>query len=324
MRLRWGIVLIASIVGALALPSGASADGGAYIEFNGTYFLPGDGLEGVAYVSVPRDKERLFDQGPFYAYLLPSGASLREGRPLPAGAIRAGTFTIHAGKQQSFELTVAFTVPQIESGEYWVELCNDPCSIAGFREPLTGQITVVATAREAQLLVQQNHLRSRLYGLKRQLHKSDSALKELQAGSAALAEDAATERTQVDELTAALDRTRSTIAALRTNGRPIVAPWGAALIVLALLGLAAAIAFRRRPGPGTTPAAARGLTDHDPADDHVGSVGRTGEHREDRRLVGGVGGVDLQDDPHGLTVGDAAKRVAAARDVQRDVGAVGE
>src|SRR5688572_28254386 len=87
----------------LATPTGAVANGGSYIEFDQTHYVPGDAGMASAYVSVPRSKAGLFDHGPFYLFAVPEGR-LREGRPIPDSAIRLGTFTVEKEKRRTYEL----------------------------------------------------------------------------------------------------------------------------------------------------------------------------------------------------------------------------
>jgi hypothetical protein len=57
-------------------------------------------------------------------------------------------------------------------------LCNDPCTIDGFREPLRGQFAVVETAREAQLLIQNGRLHGQLSAARRNVSKVEDRLEE--------------------------------------------------------------------------------------------------------------------------------------------------
>ena len=80
-----GAALVVSLL--LVTPTGANANGGAYLEFDKTHYLPGDMGVAVGYVTVPKTKRDLLDRGPFYLFAVPEGM-LREGRSIPAGAIR--------------------------------------------------------------------------------------------------------------------------------------------------------------------------------------------------------------------------------------------
>ncbi len=245
MRAR-ALVLTTVTVVALTAPR-ASANGGAYIEFAGTHHLPGEQVTGTVYVSIPAGKTELLDRGPFYAYVLPPGTAIDPGRGLPAGAIRVGTFTIEQGKDQT-ELKVTFTVPQTEGDYYSFGLCNDPCTLNGFGEPVSGVLSVVATEREAALLGDVSTLHSQLAGLKRELRKGEKgAEEELASLSGALDESEAARQALTDHVSsleqqvAAADTAREEAA-----GRPLVHPWAAAAVAIALIALALVFAGRRR------------------------------------------------------------------------------
>ena len=176
MRAR--TVIVAAMVATMGLAPGvASANGGAYIEFEGTHHLPGEQVTGEVSVSVPQSERDLLDRGPFYAYLLPGNAFIEAGRPIPAGAIRVGTFTVEPGGMQT-ELRVSFTVPEVTGDYYQVGLCNDPCTVDGFGETVSGSISIVATAREASLLTQNGKLHARAAGLERDLRKAAKTAEE--------------------------------------------------------------------------------------------------------------------------------------------------
>ena len=85
MRARRGIVIAATVGAVLLSPVAARADGGAYIEFDRTHYLPGETATGEAYVYLEKQHQGLLDRGPFYAYLLTDGVFVRRGHPIPAG-----------------------------------------------------------------------------------------------------------------------------------------------------------------------------------------------------------------------------------------------
>jgi hypothetical protein len=138
--------------------------------------------------------------------------SLEEDRPLPNGVIRVGTFSIEHENGKSFELRVSFTVPDLPGAFYSIAFCNDPCTISGFREPLTGVVSIVRTAREGHLLTEQSRLDSRIFGLRHQLRKAERAGEELRAqlfASEAERQRLSSELSRLeDELTAPLPRPR--------------------------------------------------------------------------------------------------------------------
>jgi hypothetical protein len=240
------LLLMAMIGGSvLVAPIGAEANGGAYLEFDRTYYLAGDSGHAVTYVSLPASKEHLLEEGPFYVFALPAGATLREGRPIPSSAIRLGIVTV-TEEDEAYEFTTEFTVPELDPGFYEIGVCNDPCTISGFRESLGGSLSIVETRREAQLLTTNDRLRGQLFGARREVRRAERRLTAAEGELEAQLTFGSSERS---ELAAEIERLETQLAAARTraasSGRTPFDPWvvGAILIVTAF---AAVLAFRRR------------------------------------------------------------------------------
>jgi len=237
--------LVTAIAGALLLvaPTDAIANGGSYLEFDQTHYLPGDAGVATTYVSVPRWKVGLFDRGPFYLFAVPEGM-LREGRPIPASAIRVGTFTVEKEKGSSYELRAEFTAPEITSGSYFMGLCDDPCTTAGFREPLFGSISIVATRREGELLTQNDTLQGKLFGARRETRRAERRLESAQGELETRLAFGASERAR---MSTKIDRLETQLAAARADhsSRTPFEPWVVAAILLLAI-VAAVLAFRRR------------------------------------------------------------------------------
>ena len=213
MRARRWLGFVLSVAWVLTLaPADASADGGAYIDLDRTHFLVGSTGHAETYVSVPASKQGLLERGPFYLYVTPSRSPLTEGRPLPSGAVRLATMTIEHDRGKAFELSASFTVPDLPGDYYALGVCNDPCTISGFREPLTGDISIVQTLREAQLLNERQHLVGETYGLKRQIRK-------LRNGSADLERRLSYAGMQESGLNATVTRLRTALADARADVR---------------------------------------------------------------------------------------------------------
>ena len=238
-RGRW--IGAAVLVGAtLGWPSVAWADGGAYLDLDRTHYLPGQTAHAEGYVSVPRAKQHLFERGPFYVFVVPPRTVVREGRPIPTNAVRVGTVSIERERGTTFELRSSFVVPELRGDSYWLHVCNDPCTISGFREPLTGTISIVATAREGKLLTEVSRLNGRMSSLRRQVRKAERADEELRA-QLGVAEVARSELAiRVRELDAAAAR------ATPSGRRPLVSTWAALTLAGGLLALALALVARRR------------------------------------------------------------------------------
>jgi hypothetical protein len=240
------LLLMAMIGGSvLVAPIGAEANGGAYLEFDRTYYLAGDSGHAVTYVSLPASKEHLLEEGPFYVFALPAGATLREARPIPSSAIRLGIVTV-TEEDEAYEFTTEFTVPELDPGFYEIGVCNDPCTISGFRESLGGSLSIVETRREAQLLTTNDRLRGQLFGARREVRRAERRLTAAEGELEAQLTFGSSERS---ELAAEIERLETQLAAARTraasSGRTPFDPWvvGAILIVTAF---AAVLAFRRR------------------------------------------------------------------------------
>jgi len=240
----------------LAIPLEAGADGGAYLQFDDTHYQPGDPVTGGGWIYVPEDKQFLLDRGPFYAWLVPGGPAIQEGRPLPEGVIRLSEVEFEPYRKTEFELHVAFTMPDVEGAYYTVAICNDPCTISGFREPLNGPISVVHTAREGELLNEVARQQSGVYNLKWKLGKTEKAAKELGETLDASRDHALALSAEISRLERELEVANSRPAlapATVIDDRPLVEAWalfglGIALIV-GLLTLALALAFSRRSAP---------------------------------------------------------------------------
>jgi hypothetical protein len=241
------MLFLTTVIGAMVLvsPSGAAANGGAYLEFDRTYYVAGDEGHGVTYVSLPARKKHLLDEGPFHVFALPRGVSLREGHPIPPTAIRLGTVTV-IEEGESFEFETDFIVPDLDPGWYEIGVCNDPCTISGFRESLGGSLSIVETRREAQLLTANDRLRGQLFGARREARRAERRLTEVEAELETQLAFGSEERI---ELAAEIDRLETQLASARSRGaaegRTQFDPWLVDAILLVTLAIAV-LAFRRR------------------------------------------------------------------------------
>jgi predicted aminopeptidase len=240
------MLFLTTTIGAMVLlsPSGAAANGGAYVEFDRTFYVAGDEGHGVTYVSLPAGKEHLLDEGPFHLFALPRGASLREGHPIPSSAIRLGTVTV-TEEDGSYEFETDFIVPDLDPGWYEIGVCNDPCTISGFRESLGGSFSIVETRREAQLMTANGRLRGQLAGARVEARRAERRLAEAEDELEAQLAFGGEERT---ELAAEIDRLQTQLASARSRaahtGRTPFDPWLVGAILLVTLVIAV-LAFRR-------------------------------------------------------------------------------
>ncbi len=239
MRTRRWLSFVLPLAWVLALmPGGASADGGAYIDLDRTHFVVGSSGHAETYVSVPARKQHLFERGPFYLYVTPIRSPVIEGRRLPSTATRVATMTIEHDRGTAFELSANFTVPDLPGDYYALAVCNDPCTISGFREPLTGEISVVQTAREAELLTKQRHLIGKRFALRRQI-------KRLRNDDADLEGHLSYAGMQGSELYATVVRLRSALADARADAGRSTFPWIPILLVMAFVGAVGMISITR-------------------------------------------------------------------------------
>ncbi|HSJ51760.1 MAG TPA: hypothetical protein VLA90_10835, partial [Actinomycetota bacterium] len=254
--MRGGARLVVMVTGALLLiPGSAAANGGAYFDLDRTHVTPGERTAVRAYVFVPERKQHLLEQGPFYVYLLPKGAWIREGRPVPDEAIRLGALTLEPERRETFELELEFNVPEVPSGFYSLGACNDPCTLSGLREPLSGELSIVETPREADLLTRQFKLETRIWRLQRDVRRAERRLERAIMQLAQSQEDNDVLAEMVNEargeLRAAQSQPRAP-AAVEAEERPLVD--GRVLIATALLlVVAAALRGRRRPAGAEIP-----------------------------------------------------------------------
>jgi hypothetical protein len=233
-----GLSSIALVVAA----SSGRADGGAYIDLNRTHYLPGQTAVAETYVTVPRSKQHLLTRGPFYAFLVTGRTWPQEGRPIPDDAVRVGTFTVEHDAGTTFELTAQLSIPDVAGDFYGLALCNDPCTVAGFREPISGTISIVQTAREAALLHERQRLEARSWHLRRELRRDARELDGLRVEFEARERDRAYLAAEVNRLNRALERASSSDGA----SRPLVDGWAAGMVGGLAAGATAVVLVRRR------------------------------------------------------------------------------
>jgi hypothetical protein len=236
---RW--IGAAILVGAtLGAPSAAWADGGAYLDLDRTHYLPGQTARAETYVSIPRAKQGLVERGPFFVFVVPMSAAVTERRPISANAVRVGTASIEREDRRTFRLRASFVVPDLPGAFYRLAVCNDPCTISGFREPLTGEISIVQTFREGELLTDLYRQQNQTWMARRQVRKAERANLELRS-ELLDAEMARSELAiRVRELEAAA------ASAIPSGRRPLISPWATLLLAGGPFAVAIALVVRRR------------------------------------------------------------------------------
>jgi hypothetical protein len=224
---------------ALDVTPAIADGGGAYVDFGRGPFMPGQHVLGRTSVSIPLARRGVIDQGPFYAYLVTGRRWPTPGRPLPAGAVRIGTFSFHHRRGARFDLTTRITIPEVRGDFYSVALCNDPCTVNGFTQPVTGYLSIVRTRREARLLAELQHRGTRIGDLRHELRTTKQELARASSTLAAVERDDARTNAEVSRLTDAL-------AAERGRRAPLDLPAVAGCVALVLAAAAVTLWGRRR------------------------------------------------------------------------------
>ncbi|HKX33969.1 MAG TPA: hypothetical protein VJP03_01380, partial [Actinomycetota bacterium] len=147
---------------------------------------------------------------------------------------------------RTFGLRASFVVPDLPGAFYRLAVCNDPCTISGFREPLTGEISIVHTVREGELLTELYRQQNQTWMARGQVRKAERANLELRSELL----DAEVARSElairIRELEAA-----AAASAIPPGRRPLASPWATLLLAggLFVWALALVVRRRRRLGP---------------------------------------------------------------------------
>lgn len=231
----------------LVLPSGASADGGASLDFIEEFVPPGDVAEATAVVWMGEKDVRRLEEGPYIAYLVPGDRWIEPPR-IPAGSIQAGVveFTppeddgVTTRRERAYGgqkglATVTFTVPDVPTDSYSVYYCNDPCTTSTIGDLIGGWIRIAEDAEESQLLAQRERFEWKNSSLEWRLKRARKQLDRLEAERLVAAPD---------------DTTPSTIADLQrrlAREESVGAPISTSTLLLGIaIGIALALVMRRR------------------------------------------------------------------------------
>jgi hypothetical protein len=155
MRRLVRIGIAFAIVGALSMPTPATAGGGNYVEFDQQFNSVGS--QATVKADFYADKIGTRAQGPFYLYLerLDYGG---QGWDLPKvgehGVYRVATAKITWDETPRFlpggSVSATFEVPDVETGRYLVSICNVNCEHRLGDIDTTGYFRIVGTPAEAR------------------------------------------------------------------------------------------------------------------------------------------------------------------------------
>ena len=207
MRRTLSISFLAAAI-LLVLPSTASAKGG--FEPRDRSLAWGETVAATDRFSIPRPARWRPHSGtladrPFYAYLVPPGSFLERGSPIPPRAVLLGEIELEP-VDPAFDCCwfarIVFTVPRVPPGDYFIDVCNRPCTIDGIGDLSGGGVWIGRTELEARLLSRAALAKAKLHGLRRQLHilaGTRERLSEAQMEAAQLRRDLADVRSALAE-----------------------------------------------------------------------------------------------------------------------------
>jgi hypothetical protein len=238
---------------AVAIPSPATAGGWDGLDFPKDHYLVGGppaSTTGSFYVGELEGSGPI-DGRTYFAYLLPrkateSGFGMIDPPEIPEGAIRLGTLEItgpieierYVGPYARASL--AFTIPDVPTGDYAIGFCDDPCVHGTVGWLAWGRIRIVHTEAEGRFLSQLDRQEIRSYRMRSDLRQATRGLEDL--------------TTEIDDVRAKLrlERADATTPSERTitvqaKGDRRGAMWLiAALFVGLVVGAAAGVATARR------------------------------------------------------------------------------
>jgi hypothetical protein len=250
MRARRFVLVVIAVLGGVPLfPTSASAGGGWSTPERSAY-VPGEVAIVQATISKGSTEEAIGD-GPFIAYLLPENRRIQGGR-VPEAAIPVGQVMVARTDGHRFLARVEFRVPDLPTGVYFIQYCNDPCpgyTVSGLGDLIGSEsFAIGATLREGRLLMLAERLRSRIEVVTYRLRREAAAqVRRVERELTAARGLQTFEEIRVRELTETLRTTRRALEAERsTLTTAFITASGLVLIVIALLVMLLATTRRLR------------------------------------------------------------------------------
>jgi hypothetical protein len=182
-----GLLALALAVLGASVP--AHAGGWDSLRFRRDHYLVGE----VARARTEFFAGELEDSGPldgrtYYAYLLPSSRDelfgMIDAPTVPPNAIRLGVLEVEGPltKPDGYPYglaSLAFTVPDVPSGDYAIGFCDDPCTYETVGWLAWGFIRIVHTPLEGRLLLRLGRAESQADALQRQLRDAERRTSEV-------------------------------------------------------------------------------------------------------------------------------------------------
>lgn len=248
-----GTRIVVATAAALAcaglLPQGALAGGGgAVFEFDSTYYVPGEIVTAETTFSNRVANSGRVEDGPYYAYLLPSDQWIHPPE-IPEASVPLGPITITDLGRSLSTARITFIVPKRDPGPYTLALCNQPCRQATVGDLMGGWISIVPTKDEAIRRELADQFERRLSRVRERLaariERTEKSLSGFAAGQ------------DLQELTRRVNELVEGLALIQKEQRstaPVAeaAPWVLAGIVLVGVGLFS-IRRQSRRRPRTSP-----------------------------------------------------------------------
>jgi hypothetical protein len=188
MKVRAAALLATFAVGLLS-PSAASAGGWDSLSFPREHYLVGEDATTSDAFFVGDMKPA--DAAVYHAYLLPRSATdggfgMIVPPTVPAGAIDLGILEV----SEPFEheqyggryarATLAFSVPDVPTGDYAIGFCDDPCVHGTVGYLAWGSIRIVHTEAEGALLAAADRDAASIYRLRHDVNHAERELLRLE------------------------------------------------------------------------------------------------------------------------------------------------
>jgi hypothetical protein len=145
---RFVAATLAALIPVALMADAPLANGGAFFDFDRTYYVPGEVVSAETTFSTQVKKSGRIDDGPYHAYLLSSDRWIQPPR-IPDDAVPIGRITTTSPRSGAATARITFTVPQIQPGPYTLTICNLPCTRATLGDLVGGSFSVASTKEEA-------------------------------------------------------------------------------------------------------------------------------------------------------------------------------
>jgi hypothetical protein len=238
---RIGIVAAITVAFIVALSQAVANAGGAVWDFEREYYAAGETVSGRVTFNRAAGPPIRAEAGPFTAYILPEGQGIDAPR-IPPTAIPVGPMHLSRTEYGDWLARVDFTLPDLPTGVWMLEFCNDPCTVSAMGELTFGWFRVVPSRDVAPVYAARDRLKQRVHSLIDNARRSDRR-----------AEALAGDVRELRKENLFLERRVNELARVRRPTEPpaeFPAPLGWALVAFTVLfGL---VAFRpRRARPAT-------------------------------------------------------------------------